>query len=160
MIKKLIIASTFLLFSTFAFSQSFGGQTGAATYQSSKGGAITQPIQIWGEVARPGIYDVPIGSDFLAVISYAGGPTDLAKLHQVRLIRAKLQEGETETTIVVDVERYLLSGDKSELPEVRIGDTIIISPRFIKGVRTTMSNIQAIMSLVNAMVLIQYYSTR
>jgi len=142
-----------------SWAQGFNTGSGTATIQSGKS-VVTFPVQIWGEVARPGVYDVPSGSDFLAAISYAGGPTDMAKLTDVRLIRAKMLEGESTPMVKIDVEAYLVSGDKKNLPEIRPGDTIIVSPRFWKGIRISMGNVQAVLSLFNAIVLIQYYSGR
>lgn len=159
MTKKIIAFGLMLLMISGAFAQNVGGNQTTTSYQN-KGGVITFPVQIWGEVARPGVYEIPIGSDFLAAISYAGGPTELAKLTDVRLIRAKLLDGETDPMVKVDIEQYLLTGDKKMLPEVRLGDTIIVAPRFMKGVRTTMTYIQSILSIVNVIILIQYYQTR
>ncbi len=140
-----------------AYSQSYSGPSGNATYQSEKN-IVTYPVQIWGEVVRPGIYDIPIGSDFLAALSFAGGPTDLAKLKNVRLIRGKLLEGETDPLIKIDVESYLINGNKNLLPEVRPGDTIIVAPRFMKGFHTTMTYVQSVMSILNVITMVQYYS--
>ncbi|MRR09928.1 hypothetical protein EG831_07630, partial [bacterium] len=40
-------------------------------------------VQIWGQVNRPGMYRVPVSTDAVGLISYAGGPTEYAALSRV-----------------------------------------------------------------------------
>ncbi len=159
--KILITITAILLFSINLSAQINGGfgSTGSAGIRTGKA-TLNFPVKVWGEVTRPGIYDIPIGYDLLAVISYAGGPTSMAKLTSVRVIRQKAHEDEGELMYVIDLERYLETGDKSLLPDVRPGDTVIVTPRFMKSVTQTMSYLQSILSIVNILVLMQYYTNR
>lgn len=145
-----------LLFAGFTHGQT-PGTSATAGYNTGKP-SLTIPVKVWGEVTRPGIYDIPVGSDMLAVMSYAGGPTNMAKLTSVRLIRTKTQDNKEKIMYVIDIERYLETGDKTLLPEIRLGDTIIVAPRFMKSIMTTMGYIQSILSIINVIILVQYYS--
>ncbi|HDR04238.1 MAG TPA: hypothetical protein ENN84_03190 [Candidatus Marinimicrobia bacterium] len=155
-----ILAMLFIFSADLAAQINSGFETTASAGMRTGKTTLNFPVKVWGEVTRPGIYDIPIGYDLLAVISYAGGPTAMAKLTSVRVIRQKVQEGEGDLMYVIDLERYLETGDKSLLPEVRPGDTVIVTPRFMKSVTQTMGYVQSILSIVNILVLMQYYANR
>ncbi len=121
---------------------------------------LLYPVKIWGEVVRPGIYDVPLTSDLIGIISYAGGPTNMAKLTSVRLLRnERLEEGE-EILVVVDVEKYIETGDRSLLPTLRPGDTIMIPPKFMKQISDLLGTTSAILSIVNVFAVTSWYLSR
>jgi hypothetical protein len=46
-------------------------------------------IGVWGFVKNPGKYIIPLGSTFIDLISYAGGPLNEANLDDIRLFRPK-----------------------------------------------------------------------
>jgi len=85
---------------------------------------LTIKIFIWGQVGLPGVYEVPDGTDLIAALSLAGGPTDHAKLSEVKIIRS------TETTsevIKVNVKKYMETGDIKLIPLLKPGDTVVVS---------------------------------
>jgi protein involved in polysaccharide export with SLBB domain len=85
---------------------------------------LTIKIFIWGQVGLPGVYEVPDGTDLIAALSLAGGPTDHAKLSEVKIIRS------TETTsevIKVNVKKYMETGDIATIPLLKPGDTVVVS---------------------------------
>lgn len=85
---------------------------------------LTIKIFIWGQVGLPGVYEVPDGTDLVAALSLAGGPTDHAKLSEVKVIRS------TETTsevIKVNVKKYMETGDIEYIPLLKPGDTVVVS---------------------------------
>lgn len=116
-------------------------------------------VKIWGEVRNPGIYEVPIDLDLMDVISAAGGPTDRAKLTKVKLIRYEPKEGE-DKVIEIDIKEYLKTGDKSMIPIVRSGDTVIVPMRPIEYVLRTLSWSQQVISIYYLGAMIQYYLSR
>ncbi|RKY46655.1 MAG: hypothetical protein DRP86_08775, partial [Candidatus Neomarinimicrobiota bacterium] len=121
---------------------------------------LLYPVKIWGEVVRPGIYDVPLTSDIIGIISYAGGPTNMARLTNVRVLRnERTFEGE-KILVTVDIEKYIETGDKSILPVIRPGDTIMIPPKFMKQVTDVLGTFSAILSIVNVFAVTSWYMTR
>jgi len=79
------------------------------------------PVNVWGEVKKPGYYEVPDGTDAVEVVSYAGGPTEYANLSRVHLTRT----GAGVT--VVDIRGYLGSGDMDAVPMLKPGDTVYVT---------------------------------
>lgn len=81
-------------------------------------------IFIWGQVGLPGVYEVPNGTDLVAALSLAGGPTDHAKLSEVKIIRS----GDTTSQVLkVNVKKYMETGDINLIPLLKPGDTVVVS---------------------------------
>ena len=98
---------------------------GAAKYYISLGpeDELMMKINVWGNVAKPGQYLVPSGTDLIALLSYAGGPTESARISDVRIVRAG---GKEKVVLSVDINKYLETGDASFVPTLMPGDTIIV----------------------------------
>ena len=158
MTKKILLLS--ILFISVCFGQSYSSGTGLSAGYNASSDELTFPVKIWGEVVRPGIYQIPLGWDMMSAIAQAGGPTLNAKLTNVRVLRAKLNEGEKHVLIYVNVEKYIETGDQSLLPEIRSGDTIMISPRFGKKIGEFFDSLRGLMVIVQTAVMIEYYLGR
>ena len=81
-------------------------------------------VNVWGRVEKPGQYFVPSDTDLITLISVAGGPADKSRLDNVRLVRAGTQGSEV---IEVNIKKFLKTGDRSLIPELKPEDTIIVS---------------------------------
>jgi protein involved in polysaccharide export with SLBB domain len=80
-------------------------------------------VHVWGEVNKPGVFQVPDGSTVLDVISAAGGPTQYAALSRVRLSHTPEHHPRIEP---VNLDRYL-SNEKAALPQVlKPGDAVMV----------------------------------
>jgi NADH:ubiquinone oxidoreductase subunit F (NADH-binding) len=85
---------------------------------------LTIKIFIWGQVGLPGVYEVPDGTDLIAALSLAGGPTDHAKLSEVKIIRST----ETASEVIkVNVKKYMETGEIEYIPLLKPGDTVVVS---------------------------------
>ncbi len=153
--KKILLIIT--LFISVCFGQDYSSGMGLSAGYGTGSDELTFPVKIWGEVVNPGIYQTPLGWDMMSAIAQAGGPTLDAKLTNVRVLRAKLSEGEKHVLIYVDVAKYIETGDKSLLPEIRAGDTIMIAPKFGKKVGEFFSSLGGLMAIVQTAVMIEYY---
>ena len=80
-------------------------------------------VQVWGQVMRPGMYKVPVSTDAVGLISYAGGPSENAALSRVKLVRNGFPKGKT---IKLDLDRYTGSGDRGPVPMLETGDVVIV----------------------------------
>lgn len=156
--KKLFIS--ILLFVSISFGQNYSSGTGLSPGYDINSNKLTFPVKIWGEVVRPGIYQIPLGWDMMSALSQAGGPTLDAKLTDVRVLRAKLGKGEKNVLIFVNVREYIETGDQSLLPEIRAGDTIMIPPKFGKRVGEFFNSLRGLMAIVQTAVMIEYYFNR
>ncbi|MCK4591626.1 MAG: SLBB domain-containing protein [Candidatus Latescibacteria bacterium] len=98
---------------------------GASKYYISLGpeDELMMKINVWGSIAKPGQYLVPTGTDLIALLSYAGGPTESARISDVRIVRIGSKE---KAIFSVDIKKYLETGDAFLVPTLIPGDTIIV----------------------------------
>lgn len=80
-------------------------------------------VQIWGQVNRPGQYSVPDRTDLIGLMSWAGGPTESAKLRKVLVVRPYAEEDRVRE---IDIEQYLKSGDQRMIPRLSPGDVVVV----------------------------------
>lgn len=78
-------------------------------------------VQVWGQVNRPGMYRVPVSTDAIGLISYAGGPTEYAALSRVKLVRNGYPRG---AATELNLDRYTGSGDRASIPLLESGDVV------------------------------------
>ncbi len=125
---------------------------------SSGSDALLMTVKIWGEVTKPGLYDVPIGTDLIELISAAGGPTTRANLSKIKVIHVTPESGEN-SVLTVDVKQFLRTGDSEIIPEVKPTDTIIVPVKPINSILTSLSWTQQILSLFSIYSMILYYTS-
>jgi protein involved in polysaccharide export with SLBB domain len=148
--KKFVIVMMVLLFAVFAFAQDK-----ATRYSSNE--KMTMGVKVWGEVVSPGIYQVPLEYDMLAILSYAGGPVNTAKLTNVKVIRGRKLEKDEPIVVYVDLDKYIETGDESIIPEIREGDTIMVPPKFGKNF---VANFAALLAIAQSITIIAFYIDR
>jgi hypothetical protein len=124
----------------------------AAQYFLGDENAIYITVNVWGKVRKPGQYNIPSGTDLLTLLSAAGGPSDRSRLDNVRVVRLVNQR---EEILEVDVRRYLKTGDRSLIPEVKPGDTILVSGSAYNVVANVVDIMAKVGILLNAIVLMQ-----
>jgi len=129
-VKLYYILLFFILFMTLSAQNegSFQSTNNASAFFYS--GAMNEtnqlniPTYVWGQVRKPGLYIVPDDTNLLTLISLAGGPTESAKLSKIRIVRPT---AEGKKVIIIDLKKYLETGDENHIPILEPGDTIIIS---------------------------------
>ncbi len=135
-------------------------KSSAAKYTfSSSTDALLMTVKVWGEVIKPGVFDVPIGLDLVELLSSAGGPTDAAKLSKIRIIRGVALGNESEVEII-DVKEFLETGDHSLIPEIKPNDTVIVPKKPMQIISSSISWSTQVLSVVTAITMIQYYIAR
>jgi hypothetical protein len=82
-------------------------------------------VNVWGRVHRPGQYFVPATTDLITLISSAGGPQDRSRISDVRVVRGGV--GPQAEVIEVNLKKYLKTGDKRLIPDLKPEDTVIVS---------------------------------
>ena len=92
---KLILAAVLVIFgfaltysqdSTLILGKSDKSNSGAV-YDLSDPTGVNIEVNLWGFVRLPGRYRVPLNTNFLDIMSFAGGPLEDSKLEDIRLIR-------------------------------------------------------------------------
>jgi hypothetical protein len=99
----------------------------AAFYYISKPGEITMSINLWGHVRNPGRYEVPISTDLIQLLSYAGGPLGGANLGSVKVARVVRRDDMIRTVeYMVNLDRLDRLDDKAR--KLEPNDTVFIEP--------------------------------
>jgi hypothetical protein len=100
-------------------------QDRAAQYYLGSKDELLIPVNVWGFVQKPGQYLVPDNTELITLLSYAGGPTENAKISHIRVIRNDRKMG--NVVYKVDVKKYIETGDDRLIPVLKPGDTIIVN---------------------------------
>lgn len=124
----------------------------AAQYFLGDKNAIYITVNVWGKVNRPGQYNIPSGTNLLTLISAAGGPSSYSRLDNVRIVRLVNQR---EEILEVDVRRYLNTGDISLIPEIKPGDTVVVTGSAYNWISNVVDVAAKVGILLNAIVLMQ-----
>ncbi|MDP2360068.1 MAG: SLBB domain-containing protein [bacterium] len=124
----------------------------AAQYFLGDRNAIYITINVWGKVNKPGQYNIPSGTNLLTLLSAAGGPSSYSRLDNVRIVRLANQR---EEILEIDVRRYLKTGDFSLIPELKPGDTVVVSGSSYNWISNAVDVIAKVGILLNAVVLMQ-----
>ncbi len=101
------------------------GSSPAAYYYISKSGEITMPINLWGYVKNPGRYEVPISTDLVQLVSFAGGPLADANLTDVKITRVMRRDTQLRKVEFSVNLKHLDQIDEMAL-NLQAGDTILI----------------------------------
>jgi hypothetical protein len=96
----------------------------AAQYYIGTEGELLIKVNVWGRVQKPGQYFVPSNTDLITLISVAGGPAEKSRLDNVRIVR-NTQSG--SEIIIVNIKKFLKTGDQRLIPQLQPEDTIIMS---------------------------------
>jgi polysaccharide biosynthesis/export protein len=127
--KKCLVLAPLLLAVQMGLAQQSGpslpAADRAAQYYLGSSDELLIPVNIWGFVMKPGQYMVPDNTDLVALLSFAGGPTEEARLTHIRIIRSDPKLG--NVVYKIDVKRYIETADERLIPNLRPGDTVIVS---------------------------------
>jgi hypothetical protein len=119
------------------------GNSSAAYFFISKPGEVTMSVNLWGMVRFPGRYEVPISTDLVQLISFAGGPLADADMSSVRVSRSERRQDQIrKVDYTLDLVR--ISKLDNEALVLRTGDTVYIEPIAFKwsdafGILTTLA---------------------
>ncbi len=116
-------------------------------------------VNVWGFVNVPGQYMVPLETDLVSLLSYAGGPREDARIKRIRVVRVEA-EGDTSQVIDVDVKGFVDTGDLKENPMLLPGDTVVVSGTTFHLVTKIFELGFRIAMIVQAVYLAQWYATR
>lgn len=119
---SLISAQAYGQSASFLNNMTFDRASGAEFISGNQPGTVLMKVNLWGGVNRPGIHHVPVKTDLMSLMSYAGGPTHRANLDDVTI---KRDMGNKQEVIEVDVEE-LLTGASHHHVELAPNDIIVV----------------------------------
>ena len=96
-----------------------------AQYYIGDENQLIMKVNIWGRVEKPGQYFVPSDTDLITLISVAGGPADKSRIDNVRVVR--VNESGAEEVIEVNIKKFLKTGDRALIPDLKPEDTILVA---------------------------------
>ena len=97
-------------------------------YDFSDPDKVNVKVAIWGFVRFPGRYIVPMNTSVQDLISYAGGPTDAAKLDDLRLFRTLADSTQKIYKFNLNELLYEPGEKKLVLPPPLIASDIVLVP--------------------------------
>jgi protein involved in polysaccharide export with SLBB domain len=100
---------------------------GRTLSEAGDGAEDRSAVKVFGEVNKPGIFAFKPGSSAIDLIMRAGGVTRYASVEQIRIINKGTPE-------VFNLQKYLDTGDKTNLPELEAGATIFV-PKQLEEIR-------------------------
>lgn len=113
------LVSSFELLQNDAYGR-FG--SGSEYMSGQEPGTVMMKVNLWGAVRKPGIHHIPVKTDLVALMSYAGGPNDNALIDEVTI---KRQQGNKQTKIKVDLSQ-LIHGESTYNLSLQPDDIIVI----------------------------------
>jgi len=136
--RSSLLILVMLIVSSSVFSQVKDYEIGSSTFgmQRTQGGyfdysdpeSVNIKIGVWGFVKYPGRYLVPINTTVSDMLSYTGGPTDDARLEDLRIYRTL--EDSTQKLIKFSYNDLLWEDDLTKqtvkIPDLNAGDILLI----------------------------------
>ena len=118
-------------------AQDYPSDSRAARYYLGAEDELLIPINIWGFVRRPGQYMVPNNTDLISLISFAGGPSEGARIKGVKIVRSNSRIG--NRVWKVNVQKFLDSADGRYIPILKPGDTVVVKGSAFSKIRNFFS---------------------
>ncbi len=128
-------------------------------YITDEFGVIRMWVNVWGHVNKPGSHMVYDGIDLVTLLSVAGGNKTGANLKKVRIFR-KEPDKNGKMMYVINMEKFLKTGDRSDFVEVLPNDTYIIPQKVSSFVLSRAGLFNTFLSMVNIYLQILIYSQR
>lgn len=117
------------------------------------GGAVSSMVSIEGGVVTPGQYPLLPGAGVYDMIIQAGGFSDDARMHDVRLLKPS-GRNDVKREYIVDIADLLRTGKDPASPPVEPGDLIFVRKRFFTVNRlVAITGVGSILSVVTLIVL-------
>jgi protein involved in polysaccharide export with SLBB domain len=102
-------------------------------------------VNVFGAVVLPGIYRLQARQDLITAILQAGGPSQIASLERVNIVRPNADG--SISTITVEFKRFLDYGDPFANPKLKPGDTIYV-PQKSRGKQIADADVALLLTLL------------
>jgi hypothetical protein len=101
----------------------------AAMYDLSDPTGVNIEVNLWGYVLFPGRYRIPIKTTFIALMSYAGGPTDESNFEEIRILRNNSDSSKKTVIIKLNYDELLwgdISSNRKLNPVLQSDDVVLV----------------------------------
>jgi len=130
------------------------GYNQGGLFDFSDPSSINIKVSVWGFVRYPGKYIIPVYSKTNDLLSFAGGPTDEARLEEMRIVRTDSSSSK-QIIYNLNFNDFLMdpkfSADSS-VQSLKAGDVLLVSgsPRFYLRdyIGTILSIVSVLISLI------------
>lgn len=138
-------------------SESYNRYTGGNEYISGQEtGVVMMRVNIWGAVKRPGIHHIPVKTNLIELMSYAGGPSDNALLDEITI---KRNLGKEQKKLSIDLSEII--HDQQQYDLVLKPDDIIVVPGSKPWISQNMFTLAMVVSILASTILsIQFIHDR
>jgi hypothetical protein len=134
---------------------SIPGFNAPAAYSYGTGEGIKIKVNIWGQVPKPGFYEIDYTTNLITLISICGGPNESAKLDEVKIIRYAPQDSSVvEKLVRVNLEKFVAYGEQSNIPPLQNGDTVIIPGGAYSVLQNLVAVIAEVAIIINTILLV------
>jgi hypothetical protein len=116
------LVSSFEMMQTDAFARYASGNEFIAGQEP---GTVMMRVNLWGAVKKPGIHHIPVKTDLISLMSYAGGPNDNAIMDEIII---KRNQGKKQTKITVDLEQIIHGETQADLT-LQPDDIIVVEAK-------------------------------
>jgi hypothetical protein len=163
-LRKIFVLFIFIAFSIIVSAQINDIQMGSGLnkigftqggfFDCSDPSSVNIKVSVWGFVRFPGKYIIPVYSKINDLISYAGGPTDEARLEEMRIVRF---DSSTSRQMIYNLNyNDFLMDTKfsvdSSVQSLKAGDILLVSgsPRFYLRdyIGTILSIVSVLISII------------
>jgi protein involved in polysaccharide export with SLBB domain len=103
-------------------------------FDCSDPSSLNIKVSVWGYVRYPGRYIIPVYSKVNDLLSYAGGPTEDARLEDMRIVKTDSMNSK-QIIYNLNFKDYLMDpriSSDSSMQTLKAGDVLLVSgyPRF------------------------------
>ena len=118
--------------------------------------SVNIKVSVWGFVKFPGKYVIPVYSKINDLLSYAGGPTEEARLEEMRIVRTDSSSSK-QIIYNLNFNDFLMDPKfsvDSSVQSLKAGDVLLVSgsPRFY--LRDYIGTVLSIISLVVSLIIL------
>ena len=124
-------------------------------YIMNPDGKVYMKINFWGPTGESGTLQVQEGIDFASLISEVGAPSEFVNIKKIRLYREKPDDN-GQLVYYIDLNPFLKTGDRSNFPQIKPNDTIVIRKTWFGVFVKEISTLQTIFTVLTFF--IQFYS--
>jgi hypothetical protein len=111
-------------------------------------GTVMMKVNLWGAVRKPGIHHIPIKTNLIELMSYAGGPSDNALIDSIVIKRSI---GPDQKKISIDLSQIIHSQKQYDL--ILRPDDIIVVPASQPWISQNMFTLAIVLSVLASTVL-------
>ena len=152
-----------LVFFCFLHSQDSGNkgpyikdyQLSSEQYITNDDGKVYMKINFWGASGESGILQVEEGIDFASLISMVGLKNEFVNLKKIRLYR-ETPDDNGQLVYLINLNPFLKTGDRSNFPQIKPNDTIVVRKKITGILLDEISSFQAILTALTFF--IQFYT--